>query len=412
MSIKNKYLKEEDLEKFDKFIQDSLYKYFYVQAWDRLYTNTGADHHYIISDKSTIPDLVIYNKTFNKSHCFFHSNKNSKFIKFPRVQFLLRPKKINYYNPSCTYGDDEKEKEKEEEDNLDNLKPFEFKSIPKEIENQYINNNKKINDDNYLLFDELNDFMKSDKDNETETKVKIIQESENKETKGDNEQKKDKGNNGKKYPKQNNNQNVKNQNNVNYHKNKFETPINMNNMNMNMNINLNPNIIRNINLNNYLAIQQKMMQNYQYQNYINKKIGNNYILNNNHANKFNPSQIENKEKIYNEINKNTGEQNSNNLNAISYFKNTNSNEIVEFEKYINNMDEIFKNNINKRGWKVVNNKKNIVINKFNNQELYYFLNVIINKDEINNFSISDLESDFFFNPISIYERLKDMFNYK
>ena len=58
--IKN--FKESDL-----FIQSSLDKYFYVESWKKLYELTGKLHKDIISDKSIIPDLIIYNKTFNKS---------------------------------------------------------------------------------------------------------------------------------------------------------------------------------------------------------------------------------------------------------------------------------------------------------------------------------------------------------
>ena len=126
MSKRTNYLKEEDLTKFDKFIQDSLNKYFYVDTWDKLISNTGKDSYDIISYNSTIPDLVIYNKTFNKSKCFLHTNKNTKFIKFPRIQFLLRPKKVKNYNPSNTYGVEVKKESKDYEEQK-YLEPFEFK---------------------------------------------------------------------------------------------------------------------------------------------------------------------------------------------------------------------------------------------------------------------------------------------
>ena len=445
MSEKKKYLKEEDLKKFDEFIQDSLYKYFYVDPWKRLYINTGKDHHHIISDKSTIPDLVIYNKTFNKRDCFLHPNNYSKYIKFPRVQFLLRPKKVNYYNPSCTYGEDKKEKaeekEKEDEKEDDNLKPFEFKSIPKEIEDKFINTNKKENTENNLLLDELNDFMKNDKDTGTEAKVKIIQEYKNLGTEKNDKQKiekeqeqeKEKKKINKEPPNEKNKQKMKTTNkDNNYHKNKFETPINIINMNnINMNLNLNAINNRNNNYNIYMAMmRQKMLQNIQYQKYISAKLSQNYnMINNNQANQLNPSQKENnKEKVNNNNNKNLtnlnsnnndknvgneGEEKNKNINAISYFKNTNTNEIAEFENVVNNIDDIYKKNINNRGWKVVDNKSNIAVYIFNNQEWFYFLNTIMNrKEEINKYSISDLESDFFFNPINIYEKLRNMFQKK
>ena len=112
MSTNNKYIqKKEDLDKFDKFIQDTLDKFIFVKPWKELYLKTGKDAYDIISNKSTIPDLVIYNKSFNKNDCFYYSNKNNKNIKFPRVKFLLRPKKIKYDNPYI------EEKGKKEEEN-------------------------------------------------------------------------------------------------------------------------------------------------------------------------------------------------------------------------------------------------------------------------------------------------------
>ena len=417
MSVKKKYIKEEDLKKFDDFIQDSLYKYFYVNPWERLYTNTGKVHHDIISDKSTIPDLVIYNKSFNKNDCFFYSKKNSKYIKFPRVQFLLRPKKVNYYNPSCTYGEDESKKEKEKED--ENIEPFEFKSIPKEIEDKFINNGKKENEnpENNLLFDELNDFMKSGNNNDTETKVKIVQECEKKEIEKNDTKKNEKEKNNKESPKENNKEKVNISNKDNYHKNKFETPFNIINMNnINMNLNLNASINSNNNFNIYMAMRQKMFQNIQYQNYIKKKLENNYLINNNNqGNKFNPSPKEsNKETINkNDSNdKNKDEEKNKKFNAMSYYKNTNTNEIAEFEKYLKDPDKIFEKNINNRGWKIVDNRSNNPVNIFNNQELFYFLNYIIERKESNNYSISDLKYDIYFNPIEIYEKLKTMFQKK
>ena len=93
-------------KELDIFIQNSLDKYFYVEPWKKLYERTGKLHRDIISDKSTIPDLIIYNKTFNKSDCYIGSNEKT-FIKFPRKRFILRPKYKKEYNPLSTYGEDD-----------------------------------------------------------------------------------------------------------------------------------------------------------------------------------------------------------------------------------------------------------------------------------------------------------------
>ena len=92
-----------NFKELDLFIQNSLDKYFYVEPWKKLYERAGKLHRNIISDKSTIPDLIIYNKTFNKSDCFLESNEKT-YIKFPRMRFLLRPKYKKEYNPTVTYG--------------------------------------------------------------------------------------------------------------------------------------------------------------------------------------------------------------------------------------------------------------------------------------------------------------------
>ena len=94
-----------NFKEFDSFIQKCLDKYFYVEPWKKLYERTGKFHRDIISDKPTIPDLIIYNKYFNKSFCFYESNQNS-YIRFPRMRFILRPKFKKEYNPIPTYGKD------------------------------------------------------------------------------------------------------------------------------------------------------------------------------------------------------------------------------------------------------------------------------------------------------------------
>ena len=94
-----------NFKEFDSFIQKCLDKYFYVEPWKKLYERTGKFHNDIISDKPTIPDLIIYNKYFNKSFCFYESNQNS-YIRFPRMRFILRPKFKKEYNPISTYGKD------------------------------------------------------------------------------------------------------------------------------------------------------------------------------------------------------------------------------------------------------------------------------------------------------------------
>ena len=74
----------------DNFIQDSLNKFKFVEVKRELYSNVGDDVNSIISHKSTIPDLVIWNKPFNKNECFENMKDSTKYNKYPRIPFYLR----------------------------------------------------------------------------------------------------------------------------------------------------------------------------------------------------------------------------------------------------------------------------------------------------------------------------------
>ena len=78
-------------KKLDVYIQECLNKYKPLENPDpSLYKNTAEkEKDLIISKKSTIPDLVIWNKNFNKNECYVDadSEKNSD---FPRYRFYLR----------------------------------------------------------------------------------------------------------------------------------------------------------------------------------------------------------------------------------------------------------------------------------------------------------------------------------
>lgn len=151
--IDNKHIeegKESQITKMrknlDKFIQDCLNKYKFVEVKREYYNNVGEDVNSIISHKSTIPDLVIWNKTFNKNECFQNMKDLTKYNKYPRVPFYLRlnnkdnknknRKRISEYksqDDSSAYQnllslvdklninkDDDEDKEKEKERNVIN----------------------------------------------------------------------------------------------------------------------------------------------------------------------------------------------------------------------------------------------------------------------------------------------------
>ena len=76
-------------KKLDKFIQNCLNKFKFVEVKSDIYSKVEKDKNSIISHKSTIPDLVIWNKSFNKNECFDMKDLN-KYNKYPRIPFYLR----------------------------------------------------------------------------------------------------------------------------------------------------------------------------------------------------------------------------------------------------------------------------------------------------------------------------------
>ena len=92
-----------DLKSFDTFIQKTMDKFTFVDPSEELYNSVGIYSQYIISNKSTIPDLIIYNKTFNKNDCFENYIGN-QFNKFPRVRFILKAKPKKKQNTKKEYS--------------------------------------------------------------------------------------------------------------------------------------------------------------------------------------------------------------------------------------------------------------------------------------------------------------------
>ena len=106
-SINKNKIKPDDLKKLDEFIQNCLNKFVFIDPKKSFYDATGDDKDFIISHKSTIPDLVIWNKNFNKNECYVEADK-TKENSFPRFRFYLR---LNNDN------NNQKEKEKKTKKN-------------------------------------------------------------------------------------------------------------------------------------------------------------------------------------------------------------------------------------------------------------------------------------------------------
>ena len=80
-----------DLNLFDDFIQTALDKYSYTQEIPKLDESAVKFQDYILNEESQIPDLIIYNKPFNKNECF-SGYYNHGFNKYPRKKFVLNAK--------------------------------------------------------------------------------------------------------------------------------------------------------------------------------------------------------------------------------------------------------------------------------------------------------------------------------
>ena len=69
--------------RLDDFIQTSLDKYSFVDVTQNMLDSASIYSKHIVSNKPAIPDLVIYNKKFNKNECFVEAD-TTKFNPFPR----------------------------------------------------------------------------------------------------------------------------------------------------------------------------------------------------------------------------------------------------------------------------------------------------------------------------------------
>ena len=144
-------------KKNDRNIQYFLNRYKHYDENPEYAKNIGENENLIISHKSTIPDLVIYNKVFNKNECFYEANKKENNY-FPRQQYYIR------------FVKDEKLISKGLKDSKN-----EGVSEKKEKGNQIENN--KNNENNFS--DDENDEMEIVKNSKNQNKMKEISYVEN-----------------------------------------------------------------------------------------------------------------------------------------------------------------------------------------------------------------------------------------
>ena len=175
------------LNNLDKFIQECLDKYKPKENPDEsLYANTSEKQRdLIISKKSTIPDLVIWNKVFNKNECFVGADTNID-NNFPRFTFYLR---LNKDKNGKGKSKNAKNKEKKNKKN----------KKKKKQDNNVINNEEEdtketIGINNIMLDDLTNDMNKLSLNIDNINRININNENK-KEKKKKNKQKMPKPNN-------------------------------------------------------------------------------------------------------------------------------------------------------------------------------------------------------------------------
>lgn len=162
----------------DDFIQNSLNKFKFDDVKKELINNVGDDINLIISYKSTIPDLVIWNKPFNKNECFYlNNNQDLKYNSFPRVPFYLRLNNNhnNKIKSKKYFNHYKKNEENNTSENLFdlveklNLSPNNQNS-PKETQKESSNNN---NINNKINSDLLSDKNICENNSDETTKISL-----------------------------------------------------------------------------------------------------------------------------------------------------------------------------------------------------------------------------------------------
>ncbi|MCQ2820624.1 MAG: hypothetical protein MJ252_25440 [archaeon] len=120
-------------KQLDDFIQSSLNKFQILDDPVGLSVDKEEDKYLVISFKPTIPDLVIWNKTFNKNLCFVGAD-TKKENPFPRFQFYLHLKSTNKNNSQGNQTAKEGSKKAKKKDKKKNKAQKEAEKNTKEIE--------------------------------------------------------------------------------------------------------------------------------------------------------------------------------------------------------------------------------------------------------------------------------------
>ena len=356
---KNK-IQEKHLQKLDEFIQNCLNKFYFIDPLQSFYDRTGKDKDLIISHKSTIPDLVIWNKTFNKGECFEGANLKIE-RPFPRYRFYLRLNKDKNIK-----GKNNKDKEKKNKKNKKKNKKNKNKNNTNK-ENNETNTNNEINEEN----NEENNDNNNDNDNEIYEKQNIEEDLSKKINNLDIKDNTNNKNINFEYNNRNNKVNIERDKNnlINFnkqqqgHNNNIIEPLNKFNISQNNENKMYFNKYNNMkNMKNELY-QPQMNNNNKYNNYLNQP---NMNYNNN---KFSINNYNNYNNYVNEINR--GEKKE---------------EMTQAE-FLYNL--VYKY-INKNGWLIItqdNENKPNILALTNSFDLYNFLKEQFKNNNLNSFII-------------------------
>ena len=394
-TMKNQYLKySNSLHKnLDKFIQNCLNKFQFVEPKKELYDICGEDNNSIISHKSTIPDLVIWNKTFNKNECF-EGCDTSEISPFPRYKFFLR---FNQNKDKKKKPDKKKKKNKNKSNNSkqkDSSNKSNLKSNSEINEEKVFDKSTPLEANNSNGVEDLMEQLdlKNNKDENTkenyyaqDSKDKTDKKENNKSSIVENEINNDISINYKNssdfiksisshhHSEQNNQKSVSNSNSKSFN--------NINNFKYNNSVsskkfNNNNQLFKNSsfqNMNNYYSNGHYYESKYKNSNLCDS------FLSTNKSNKYSllSSSVKNDKKSMNDYYQNQFKQNELLMNLVYSY-------------------------LDKKGWIVFNNNRNYICS-FTSFELFAFLtNILKNNTELKNYFVGMTENSSMFNGEQIY----------
>ena len=392
------------LTNLDNFIQQCLDKFKFIDPKQEFYDATGDEKDIIISHKSTIPDLVIWNKKFNKNECFEEGNLKKQNT-FPRFQFYLRIKS----NKPDKEKKKEKKNEKDKEKNKKNKENKEKNKNKKNKENKNSNNNNNNNipNNNNNLVNNNNNIDDNNNTFASKSEKKIFDLSDldiNKVQEYNPRHKNNFFSSNKEIIKLNDNNPISNENKYNNASKKRN--------------------LKEIGINGDIHNQEMNLASSFHKDYINMK--NKMSTNNNFNPNYNPNEIQG----YNDINITINNNNfihqyqlnnsNNNINRLININNNNKNNELIFKDINNYNNNPLENSYFERdngiinlikfynthkGWIVLDSTNGNVLEILQSFELYIYLSKNMNLKKIiiiDPNKIVNLSGDKFFNILSQY----------